>query len=294
MPIYKSPRISEAFFAPLNHHLASSSYQRSCPSLSDEQWITCGIRRVLGTYRSGRDFLQSFAAIGRSHFFETLKSERRLKLVRDVSSRLARQARNVLPDALAGYEALDTFEVFAGDGHYHEHACHDASNGSTKRAIAHFFALNLRTHMLGYLSLHDLEGRKKEHDMHMLKRLDVDTLRQGTPAGKKVLWVWDKAGIDFRAWWRWKENNGIYFISRVKENMNLIPCGNKAYDESDPINTGVISDRLVMTSLGVYMREVTFRDVAAGQIYQYITSEMTLAPGLIALLYKMRWNIEKV
>jgi hypothetical protein len=295
MPVYKDQtRVSEAFFAPLKTNLQSAVHLRHCPSLSDERWLSCGIKRVLGTYRSGRDFLQSLGAIGLSHFFETLKSGRRLELVSEVSAALAANATELLPDALAEYKELDKFEVFAGDGHYHEHACHDVRNGSSKRAIAHFFALNLRSHTLGYLSLHDLEGRKKEHDMHMLKRLDVATLRQGTPTGKKVIWVWDKAGIDFRIWWKWKENNGIYFISLAKENMNLIPCGDKNYDRNDPINTGVISDRLVGTSSGVMMREVVFEDIADGQVYRYITSEMTLPPGLIALLYKMRWNIEKV
>ena len=31
-----------------------------------------------------------------------------------------------------------------------------------------------------------------------------------------------------------------------------------------------------------------------GKVYVYLTSEMTLAPGLLVLLYKTRWEIEKV
>ena len=41
-----------------------------------------------------------------------------------------------------------------------------------------------------------------KHDMHVLKRLDADVLRQHAPKGRKVLYVWDKAGIDFHAWHR--------------------------------------------------------------------------------------------
>jgi hypothetical protein len=36
----------------------------------------------------------------------------------------------------------------------------------------------------------------------------------------KVLYIWNRAGIDFRQWFKWKEN-GIYFLSREKENMKL-------------------------------------------------------------------------
>ena len=50
--------------------------------------------------------------------------------------------------------------------------------------------------------------------MHVLKRLNNRTLRQGAAKGRKVLYVWDRAGIDFRQWRRWKQASGIYFLSR--------------------------------------------------------------------------------
>lgn len=128
----------------------------------------------------------------------------------------------------------------------------------------------------------------------MLKRLKIEALRQNTPKGRKVIWVWDKAGIDFTAWHNWKHHHGIYFISRDKENMALILSGNRPYDQDDPINVGVLCDELVGTSKGCSIRRVTFTDYTDHKTYVYITSEMTLPPGLIALLYKMRWNIEKV
>ena len=37
-----------------------------------------------------------------------------------------------------------------------------------------------------------------------------------------------------------------------------------------------------------------FCDPRDGEGYVYLTSEMTLEPGLLALLYKTRWEIEKV
>jgi hypothetical protein len=71
-----------------------------------------------------------------------------------------------------------------------------------------------------HLTVSDQVERKKEHDMPALKRQDTLTLRQGAAKGSKVLYVWDRAGIDFPQWFKWKES-GIYFLSREKENMKL-------------------------------------------------------------------------
>ena len=42
------------------------------------------------------------------------------------------------------------------------------------------------------------------------------------------------------------------------------------------------------------MRRIAYRDPATQEYDEFITSEMTLAPGLIAQFYRMRWDIEKV
>lgn len=88
---------------------------------------------------------------------------------------------------------------------------------------------------------------------------------------------------------------GIYFISRVKENMVLQTLASKRFDADNEVNVGVISDELVgPSSAGVTMRRTAYRDPATQEYYEFVTSEMTLAPGLIAQLYRMRWDIEKV
>jgi hypothetical protein len=79
--------------------------------------------------------------------------------------------------------------------------------------------------------------------MRALKRQDILTLRQGAANGRKVLYIWDRAGIDFRQWSKWKES-GIYFLSREKENMKLEILGIHSFDRVDPINQRVISDEL--------------------------------------------------
>ena len=76
---------SDNFFAPLLGLLAGAEHRRACPELTDENWLRLGMRRAIEEHPSGRAFLQHLASSGiaapeLSHFFETLKSSRRLAL----------------------------------------------------------------------------------------------------------------------------------------------------------------------------------------------------------------------
>jgi hypothetical protein len=79
--------------------------------------------------------------------------------------------------------------IYAGDGHYIEHACHDLRQPLYKNnpyvAIGHFFAINLRTYWLNYLDLAG-EGTKKQHDIAVMKKIS----KQLKVGGKKgALWI---------------------------------------------------------------------------------------------------------
>ena len=81
--------------------------------------------------------------------------------------------------------------------------------------------------------------------MRGLKRQGIEGLRQGAAKGRKVLWVWDRAGIDFAQWYKWKCSSGIYFVSRAKENMKLDEmAADQKFDRDDPVNAGVVHDYL--------------------------------------------------
>lgn len=92
--------------------------------------------------------------------------------------------------------------------------------GGTRWASGHFFALNLQSQRLFPLVRAERVARKKEHDQRVLKRQSVAMLRQGAGKGRKVLWGWDKAGVDF-AFWQQRKAAGIYFLSLRKEGMCL-------------------------------------------------------------------------
>lgn len=290
--------VRNQFLQPLLAVFAQVTARRKCPVQSDLDWLLKGVDRVLSNKRSGRDFLQSFQLFWAQPmqvgpYFETLASPRRLAMVAECSARLRARAEADRTSALAGFSALDAFEVYAGDGHYLEHATHDPVNGETHWPTGHFFALNLKSQSLFPLALADLSARKKEHDARALKRQSVAQLRQGAGQGRRVLWVWDKAGVDL-AFWQERKASGIYFLSLRKAGMCLELEKERSLDLLQPINQGVQSDRVVRDRRGIRVREITFENPCDGQVYVYLTSEMTLEPGLLVLLYKTRWEIEKV
>lgn len=265
-----------------------------------------GTLRVLLDHGSGRGFLQHMTANcpetpSTALFFGNLKSSRRLGLCGQASGLLRREVSRELPDAFAGHRELDGFDLFAGDGSYLGAACHDslqpsssAASGSKKFATGHFFGMDLRTTALFHLAVADQIERRREHDVRALKKLDPEILRQGAPKGRKVLWAWDRAITDFSLWHRLKSAHGIYIVSRQKENFAGETCGRIPVDPNLPVNHGVLSDELTGQGTGgAMLRRITFRDPVTGLVHVLLTNEMTLPPGLLALIYKMRWDIEK-
>ena len=110
------------FFAPTHDELPLCSQTRQCPSLTDNAWIELGVSRVIDGSVSGRGFLQNLIsqgneAPGYTHFFETLKSTRRLKLCEEINERIVSSNSHQIPDALAAFDELKNFAVRAGDGH---------------------------------------------------------------------------------------------------------------------------------------------------------------------------------
>ena len=286
---------------PLMSLVDQCNYKRKCKTLPDLEWIKTGLLRILSQEPSGRAFLQKLSDFGgtdlkRSLFFETLKSKRRLKLCRNVSLSLYAEMRaNNTTDPFAQFPELNGYDIHAGDGHYHGSAVHDVRKDGKKHPTQHFYSVELRSHALRHLTLADTSGtRKREHDTRALKRLDIETLRQLAPKGRKVIYVWDRAGIDFLQWFKWKHLGGIYFISREKKNMEPMVIGELYYDKKDPVNKGVQEFQIIGCAAGVMMHRVVYKCPITGEIYNFVTSLRNIPPGLIAYLYRTRWDIEKI
>jgi len=286
----------DGFVQPALQLLADCSKTRVCPAMSDADWVSMGIQRVVQACSSGRAFLQTHGARLKSCpeislYFHSLKSERRLKVLTEVNGRLLSQLAKFLPDELGEYPQLANFDVYAGDGHWHEAAAHDPRIQHKTHATGHFYALNLRNRTLHHLTL----GKgKKEHDIHALKRLSPKELRQGAPDGRQVIYVWDKACYDFRFWHNVKQSAGVYFITLEKEKNALQTMGVRSWDKTASLNQGVLTDQLVGSSNGVMLRRISCIAPDTGVQRVFLTTEMTLPPGIITHLYHRRWRIEKI
>ena len=295
-PIYTVLTVSEVFFQPLQGLAAASVHARPCPDFSDESFLHLGIQRVLEMSASGRGFLQEHGprfenTPGLANYFAALKSQRRGAVIEDVNLALLMAANFTLNDRLKEIPELAAYECFAQDGHWHKAAAHDPRHEGSKMAVGHFYSLNLRTHTLRHLAAG--EGLH-EHDMSVLKRIKPKGLRQAVLKGKRVLIVYDKAGIDFCYWKRCRHECAVYFLSRVKENMVFDWIESIDWDHADARNHGVTEDRRVRSREGHLLRIVYYTDPLTGENYEFLTNEPDLPAGVIVELYRRRWEAEKV
>lgn len=300
----KSPTVNtvpSVFFEPLRDALSLSEHVRNCPRFSDWEHLRVGVGRCLERVQSGRDWLQQLRhqfsmKLGVSCFFESLGSARRLELVQEVNTRVARRCdaeAGINDDLFCSHSELENFGIYAADGHYHACSAHEEAIDGKRYAVGHFFVTNLRTQSIRHLDVARPEN-KRENDITALKRLDPDILRMGEPRGRKVIIAYDPAVVDFVQWYNWKQAKGIYIVTREKKNMALFCCAKPEFDRNDPRNNGVVSDEWVGHSKGRMIRRVTYIDPVNGKEYRFITNQMTLPPGLIAFIYKRRWDIEKI
>ena len=296
MSIPNSPTVNELFFQPLEPAMATAASLWPCPEFPDDVWIRMGVQRVLEASESGRGFLQEHGLRfenppGYNNYFASLKSPRRRDLAREVNTSLIAAMEAQVCDRLADIPELARYACFAADGHWHKAAVHDPRHEGRKMAVGHFYALNLRTHTLRHLAAG--EGLH-EHDMSALKRIKPKGLRQEVPKGTRVLTIYDKAGIDFDYWDRCRRESAVYFISRVKENMVFEWVEDRPWNQADARNAGVLVDCKVRSREGHLLRLVLYQDPLTGQVYEFLTNEPDLPPGVIAELYRRRWEAEKV
>ena len=148
-----NPTVNAAFFQPITGLASRSSHARTCPDFSDDDYLLCGLLRVLESSTSGRAFLQEHEARldnspSQANYSATLHSSRLRAVVADVNNALRSMANQTLVDRLAAIAELAAYEVFAMDGHWHKAASHDPRHQGVKMAMGHFCSLNLRTHTL--------------------------------------------------------------------------------------------------------------------------------------------------
>jgi hypothetical protein len=299
-----SKTIKDIFFAPVVAALSRASNFRRAREYSDDKHLSSGIERVLENISSGREWVQRLQLkfnwnLSVSNFFSSLRSSRRKDLVEEVSADVRAQTDQSIchkhTDPLAVHPELEGFAVYASDGHTHKVSAHESPIEGKKRPVTHIYTCNLRSDSLAHTALTNASlNKKKEHEISTLKQIGGRALRMGEAKGIKVIQVYDPAIIDYSQWFKWKQGHGLYVLTLEKSNSALQTSEQLQWNENDERNAGVLKDELVESSDGIKLRRVTYKDAVTGKVYRFITNELTLPPGLIAFLYKLRWNVEKI
>ncbi len=284
--------------------LSYSRNSRVCESLEDLKFLFAGVSRVIGNHSSGRDFLQNLMdddqreKIARATYFRGLHSTRR----RDMTSECENHMRRILEgelkimghDHLAKFPELDDYDISAYDGHFHRHACHASKDDKDRyRPVGGIYEMGLRTGLIYRVATTDFDTNKTNE-----LRAFRDTFFPKNAEGRrrKSIAVVDKAYIDGNYWdlCRKMKNNGLYFISMLKEGTKILKEQALEFDKKHSYNCGVVSDSKIELSNGGEFRKVVYVDPETETERVYLTTVFDVPPGLIAYLYLWRWKIEKV
>jgi len=276
--------------------------ERKCPAFTDRDYVLAGVCRVFSQSRSGRDFLQclqscSLPEVKRGTFFSTLHSGRRTRMVTEIASGLAnwadRGAQRDGIDYLEDFSDLAGLEVFAGDGHSIEHACHACEDDGKYAPSSAIYLLNLRTGISRPFATVSGNG-KRRHEMPVLKSTLPGWNAPGNNSRGRVI-VYDRAAIDNQFWTLQARRQGLYVICRMRSNMTPVFRQPMAFDADDPVNLGIKGFFLTGFINAGTVYEVLYEDPETGTEYSFFTTAETIKrPGLIAWLYFLRWRIEKM
>jgi hypothetical protein len=290
--------IGESFFEPVLRLLRDyCRHQRATAGLSDEQFVRSGLERVLGHCDSGRDFLQAAQdrgeALARTTWFDALHSPRRAALVAEVATRSYEVFDRFLRprDWLGAFPELAGRAVWAVDGHHLAHAAHAARDAKDELvSVGLLYGLCLHSGLQRALVPFQGDGVRR-HEWPVFKQHLPRWLAQDR--GEQIpIVVGDPAYLDVLHWSEQKRLRRAAIITREKANMKPTVIARHAFDPHDPVNRGVVADELAGYT-HAYLRRIVYRDPASGESFVFLTTVENLRPGLIALLYLLRWKIEK-
>jgi hypothetical protein len=275
-------------------------WKRSCPEMTDIDFVRLGLWRCIGAVDSGRHFLQNTEEVHgellpHSTYFKSLKSPRRTCMLEALEKQSHGLHCGMLAsqgiDYLRPFPELDEYTVTAADGHFMDHACHTEKGVDEKIYAAGFiYAINLRNGLLRPLCC-VTNGTQRRHEIPVLRDHIEQQNTQDNPP-EKSLYVYDKAVTDY-AWWDNQKQYENYMISVLKENSVATWVESIPFDKNNPLNTGIEGYSLYENK-GIKFSLVDYRDPETQKLHRFVTTlPASINPGTVAMLYYKRWTIEK-
>jgi hypothetical protein len=290
--------IRDALLAPALTLLPTLDNYREGLDFSDAEFVTLGIRRINTYHPSGRSFLQSVRQcdvtdVSVKAYFGAASSTRRLAMLHELNTGVSLE---IVPvsDRFAGFPELAGRDVLALDGHDVERGSHEppATMASGRReapdTVTGVFLRNLRSGAARVLA--QTEGH--QHEWAAVKERPWSDFLWN-PQAKGTILVIDPVAVDFEFLRGAKYRAGCTVITRTKQNLVVRESKALQWDQQDPRNQGVLSDERVRFGEPGEFRRIRYQDPETGEIYEFLTTEFHLPPGVIAQLYRLRWDIEK-
>ena len=286
---------------PANHLLRHYSRcdRKQIDGLTDELFLRCGVLRALEGDESGRAFLQTLAdqpqaqTLAKSTWFDAFQSSRRLSLIAEVATNSYHHFERVLEDRdwLDAFPELKDSPVWAVDGHQIQHACHAIKDDNGAHVPSGMiYGMCLHHGLVRAMARYYGDGQRP-HEWPIFKQNWRAWVAQDSRRGMPIFVV-DPAYIENQFWLLETIHKRAMVITREKDNMKPTIYSQEAFDRDDPVNLGVVADEFAGYS-NAALRRIRYCDPATGKDFVFITTCDHLRPGLIALLYFMRWKIEK-
>ena len=109
--------------------------------------------------------------------------------------------------------------------------------------------------------------------------------------------VYDRAMAEFR-FWQGEAKHQRYIVTRSKKSFTFNSQKALKWDNTDPLNEGVQGDFMMTKKIDgrlVKFRVVNYYAPVLKRMYNFFTTLPTsISPGVIAEIYRRRWQVEKV
>ncbi len=299
--ILRNNTVLSDWFLPMQKALDKVRYSRKQFSvLSAEFFILLGCLRQLQGTKILREQIQSLfdldekaetVPLARSTWSDALASASRNKILREAVQVLVASARTELPDRFAGIDELRTRSIFAIDASYQKESSHYSAvypgEGGTDNKKGH---MNMTTYDMRTGITFDSNTETASIDeMRFIKE---GWIAPHWTCQKNAIYVVDRAFIEARYWDQRKTKYYTTVITRMKstfkyhvvEEMVVAPTA---------VNEGVVWDKKIQLNSSKQVWRLIQFVSPDGKVYEYLSNDFTLSPGIIAFLYHRRWDEEK-